>query len=336
MQFGQLKRREFMMLFGGAVTALPFAAWAQQSNQTRRIGVLMGPAESDPEGQSEITAFRRGLQSLGWTSGRDIRIAYRWAGGDTDRMQTFAKELMALRPDVILAASTPVVTALLRESRTVPIVFVRVADPIESGFLSNWARPGGNVTGFAFFEPSLLTKWMGLLKEIAPGIERVTVMFNPVTAPGGGSYFLRLAEAAAQSIAVELRAGPVHDVAEIERVVAKVAQPPVGGLMPLPDIFLNVHREQIIELTARYRVPTIYQYRYFATGGGLVSYGPDVVDQYIRAASYVDRIPKGARAADLPVQAPAKYELVINLKAAKALGLTIPESFLLRADEVIE
>jgi ABC-type uncharacterized transport system substrate-binding protein len=335
MQFGQVKRREFITLIGGAA-AWPLAARAQQSNQTRRIGVLMGPAESDPEGQSEITAFRRGLQNLGWTGGRDVRIAYRWAGGDTDRMQTFAKELMALQPDVILAATSPVVAALLRESSTVPIVFVRVADPIDSGFVSNLARPGGNVTGFAFFEPSLLTKWLGLLKEIAPGIAGVTAMFNPATAPGGGLHFLRLAEAAAPSIAVELKAGPVHDVAEIERVIAALAQAPAGGLMPLPDIFLNVHRELIIELSTRYRVPTIYQYRYFATGGGLVSYGPDVVDQYVRAASYVDRILKGEKPADLPVQAPTKYELVINLKTAKALGLEVPPTLLARADEVIE
>jgi len=330
-----MRRREVIALLGGAA-AWPLAARAQQSNQTRRIGVLMGPAESDPEGQSEITAFRRGLQNLGWTGGRDVRIAYRWAGGDTDRMQTFAKELMALQPDAILATTTPVVAALLRESRTVPIVFVRVADPVDSGIVSNMARPGGNVTGFAFFEPSLLTKWLGLLKEIAPGIARVTAMFNPATAPAGGLHFLRLAEAAAPSIAVELKAGPVHDVAEIERVIAALAQAPAGGLLPLPDIFLNVHRERIIELATRYRVPTIYQYRYFATGGGLVSYGPDVVDAYVRAASYVDRILKGEKPADLPVQAPTKYELVINLKAAKALGLTIPESFLVRADEVIE
>jgi len=331
-----MRRRQFIALVGGAITALPFAARAQQSNQTRRIGVLMGPAETDPEGQSEITAFRRGLQSLGWTGGRDVRIAYRWAGGDTDRMQAFAKELIALQPDAILATTSPVVAALLRESRTVPIVFVRVADPVDSGLVSNLARPGGNVTGFAFFEPSLLSKWLGLLKEIAPGIARVTAMFNPATAPGGGLHFLRLAEAASSSIAVELKAGPVHDVAEIERVIAALAQAPAGGLMPLPDIFLTVHRELIIELTMRYRVPTIYQYRYFATGGGLVSYGPDVVDQYLRAASYVDRILKGDKPADLPVQAPTKYELVINLKTAKALGLTIPESFLIRADEVIE
>jgi putative tryptophan/tyrosine transport system substrate-binding protein len=279
-----MRRREFITLIGSAA-ALPLAARAQQSNQTRRIGVLMGPAESDPEAQSEITAFRRALQELGWTGDRSVRIAYRWSAGDTDRMQTFAKELVALQPDVILATNTPVVSALLRESRTVPIVFVRVGDPVGDGLVSGLARPGGNVTGFAVFDPSLVTKWLELLKEIAPGIGRVTVMFNPTTSPsGGGLHFLRLAEAAAASIAIELKAAAVHDVADIERFIAAVAREPNSGLLPLPDVFLIVHRELIIELTTRYRVPTIYSYRYLVTGGGLVSYGPDVIDQYVRAA----------------------------------------------------
>jgi putative tryptophan/tyrosine transport system substrate-binding protein len=336
MPFDQLKRRQFITLLGGAAAAWPRAARGQQANQARRIGVLMGPAESDPEAQSEITVFRRALQDLGWTGDRSVRIAYRWSAGDLDRMQTFAKELVALQPDVIFATTTPVVAALLRESRTVSIVFVRVSNPVGDGFVANLARPGGNVTGFANFEASLAGKWLELLKEIAPGIVRVTVMFNPTTSPGGGLYFLRLAEAAAASIAIELKATAVHDVADIERVIAAVAREPNSGLFPQPDIFLNVHRELIIELTARYRVPTIYNYRYIVTAGGLISYGPDVIDQFARAASYVDRILKGQKPADLPVQNPTKYELVINLRTAKALGLTIPESFLLRADEVIE
>ena len=243
---------------------------------------------------------------------------------------------MALRPDVVLATTTPVVAALLRESRSVPIVFLRVSDPVDSGFVHNLPTPGGNVTGFANFEPSLATKWLGLLKEIAPHITRATAMFDPATAPGGGSHFLRLAEAAAPSLAVELNAGPVHDVAEIERVVADVAREPNGGLMTLPDVFLNVHRELIVELTTRYRMPANYTYRYFVTGGGLISYGPDVIDQYVRAASYVDRILKGEKPADIPVQAPTKYELVINLKRAEALGLKVSPTLLSRADEVIE
>jgi len=332
-----VRRREFIGMLGGvAAIAWPLAARAQQSNQMRRIGVLMGSDESDPEAQSEITAFRRVFQDLGWTGGHNVRIAYRWSAGDTDQMRAFAKELLALRPDVVLGSTSPVVAALLRESRTVPIVFVRVADPVHSGFLHNLARPGGNVTGFAFFEPSLLTKWLELLKEIAPYITRVTAMFNPATAPSGGLDFLRLTKAAAASLAVELNAGPVHDVAEIERVVAAVAREPNGGLLNLPDVFLNVHRKLIIELTTRYRVPVIYQYRYCVTGGGLISYGPDVIDQYVRAASYVDRILKGENPAELPVQAPTKYELVINLKAAEVLGLAVSPTLLSRADEVIE
>jgi putative ABC transport system substrate-binding protein len=307
---------------GGAAAAWPLAARAQQANQARRIGVLMGPAESDPEAQSEITVFRRALQDLGWAGDRNVRIAYRWSAGDPDRNQTFAKELVALRPDVIFATTTPAAAALLRESRTVSIVFVRVADPVGDGFVANLAKPGGSATGFTNFEASLVGKWLELLKEIAPGIVRVTAMFNPTTSPAGGLNFLPIAEAAAASIAIELKAAAVHDVAEIERVIAAVAREPNSGLVPLPDIFLNVHRELIIEQTTRYRVPAIYQYRYFVTGGGLISYGPDVIDQYALAASYVDRILKGQKPADLPVQLPTKYELVINLKTAKALGLT--------------
>jgi putative tryptophan/tyrosine transport system substrate-binding protein len=305
-----MRRRHFITLLGGLAAAWPLGARAQQSNQTRRIGVLMGPDESDPDAQSEITAFRRAFQELGWTGGRNVRIAYRWCAGDTDKMRAFAKELMALQPDVVLANYTPVVAALLRESRAVPIVFVRVANPVESGFVHNLARPGGNVTGFADFESSLITKWLGLLKEIAPHLTHITAMFNPETTPGGGSDFLRSAKAAAPPLAVELNAGPVHDVAEIERVVAAVAREPNGGLMVLPSIFVNVHRELIVNLTTRYRVPAIYLYRYFVTDGGLVSYGPNEIDQYVRAASYVDRILKGENPADLPVQAPTKYEFV--------------------------
>jgi len=331
-----MRRREFITLLGGAAVGWPLAAWAQQSNQARRIGVLLGPAESDLEAQSEITAFRRALQDLGWTGDRNVRIAYRWSAGDPDRMRTFAKELVALQPDVILAVSTPVVAALLREPRTVPIVFVRVADPVGDGFVANLAKPGGNVTGFASFEPSLSTKWLQLLKEIAPRVVHVTAMFNPATTSGGGLHFLHLAEAAAASMAIQLKAGPVHDVAGIENVIAAVAREPNGGLWPLPDLFLVVHRELIIELTTRYRVPAIYQSRYIVTDGGLVSYGPDFLDQFGRAAGYVDRILKGQKPADLPVQNPTKYELVINLKTAKALGLTVPPTLLTRADEVIE
>jgi putative ABC transport system substrate-binding protein len=335
MTFDPLKRRELIALLGGAAAAWPLKVRAQQIDRVQRVSVLMGPAENDTEAQAEIAAFRQGLQKLGWT-GRNVRIAYRWAAGDANRMQTAARELVALQPDAILAVTTPAVAALLGETHTVPIVFVRVANPLGSGFVSNLAKPDGNVTGFSNIEPSLAGKWLQQLKDVVPSIARVTLMFNPATTPGGGSEFLRFAEAAASSMGIEVKAARVHDVAGIERAIAAVASDANGGLINLPDVFLIAHRELTIELTARHRVPTIYQYRYFASSGGLMSYGPDVIDQYTRAAEYIDRILKGAKPADLPVQAPTKYELVINLKTAKALGLEIPRDLLLVADEVIE
>ena len=325
-----MRRREFITLIGGAAAVWPLKVRAQQLDRVQLVSVLMGPAENDPEAQSEIAAFRQGLQKLGWT-GRNVRIAYRWAAGDANRMQTAARELVALQPDAILAVTSPPVAALLGETRTIPIVFTRVSDPVASGFVSNLAKPDGNVTGFTTYEFSLAGKWLQLLKDVVPSIARVTLMFNPATAPVGGSDFLRSAEVAASSMGIEVKAAPVHDVAEIERAI--VAN---GGLINLPDVFLAAHRELTIELTARHRVPTIYQYRYFASSGGLMSYGVDVVEQYTRAAEYIDRILKGAKPADLPVQAPTKYELVINLKTAKALGLEIPRDLLLVADEVLE
>ena len=330
-----MKRREFITLLGGATAAWPLKVRAQQLGRVQQVGVLMGPAESDPEAQSEVAAFRQGLQKFGWT-GRSVRIAYRWAAGDTSRMRTLARELVALQPDAMLAVSSPAVVALLGETRTVPIVFARVSDPVASGFVSNLAKPNGNVTGFSNFEPSLAGKWLELLKEAAPKVARVTLMFNPATTPSGGSDFLRFAEAAASSIGLEVKAARVHDAAEIERAIVAVAGEANGGLVNLPDVFLVVHRELTIELTARYRVPTIYQYRFFASSGGRMSYGPDVIDQYTRAAEYIDRILKGAKPADLPVQAPTKYELVINVKTAKALGLNVPLHLQQLADEVIE
>jgi putative tryptophan/tyrosine transport system substrate-binding protein len=328
-----MRRREFITLLGGgAAASWPLAARAQQQ-PAKRIGVLMGPAENDPQGQSEMTVFRQGLQTLGWT-GRNLRIAYRWADGEVSRMRTFAKELIAFQPDTILAVTTPVVAALVDETRTVPIVFVRVSDPF--GFVNSLAKPSGNITGFSNFEPSLAGKWVQLLKEIAPAIVRVTIMFNPATTPNSGLDFLRFAEAAAPSAGVQVNAARVNDAADIERVIAAVAREANGGLINLPDVFLVAHRELTIELTARYRIPTIYQYRYFATSGGLISYGTDALDQYTRAAGYIDRILKGAKLSDLPVQNPTKYELVINLKTAKALDLDVPPTLLVHADEVIE
>jgi putative tryptophan/tyrosine transport system substrate-binding protein len=330
-----MRRRDFIAAVAGLGAAWPSAARAQQLDRVQRVSVLLGPAENDPEAQSEIAAFRQGLQKLGWT-GRNVRIAYRWAAGDANRMQTAARELVALQPDAILAVTTPAVAALLGETRTVPIVFARVSDPVASGFVRNLAKPDGSVTGFTNFEPSLAGKWLQLLKDVVPSIARVTLMFNPATAPGGGSDFVRFAEAAASSMGIEVKTARVHDVAEIERAIAAVAGDANGGLINLPDVFLIAHREMTIELTARHRVPTIYQYRYFASSGGLMSYGIDVIDQYTRAAEYIDRILKGAEPANLPVQSPTKYELVINLKTAKALGLEIPRDLLLVADEVTE
>jgi putative ABC transport system substrate-binding protein len=250
-------------------------------------------------------------------------------------MRKFAKELVMLRSDAILAIGTPAVAALKQESRTVPIVFVRVSDPVGEGFVLNLANPGSNITGFTNFESSMATKWLELLKEIVPHMTRVTAMFDPATAPGGGFYFLHSIEAAAPSFAVEVSTATVHDTAEIERAIAGIARAPGGCLIPTPDVFLVVNRELIIDLTARYRVPAVYQYRYFVTSGGLISYGIDAIDQYRQAAGYIDRILKGERPAGLPVQAPTKYELVINRKTAKALGLTIPQSLLATADEVV-
>ena len=329
-----MKRREFITLLGGASAAgWPLAARAQQVERMRLIGVLMGPGETDPQAQSEITTFRQGLQALGWT-GRNVRVAYRWADGDVNRMRTFARELIALQPDAVLAATTPAVAALQEETRTIPIVFVRVSDP--SVFVDSISKPGGHITGFSNFEPSLAGKWLQLLKEIAPGVARVAVMFNPATTPRGGSDFLRFAKAAAPSVGVEINAAPINDVAEIEHVIAAVAREANGGLINLPDVFLVAHRNLTIELAARYRVPTIYQYRYFVTSGGLISYGIEVFDQYTRAAGYIDRILKGASPGELPVQVPTKFELVINLKTAKDLGLDVPWILQQRADEVIE
>src|SRR5262245_34582676 len=329
-----MKRRAFIAGLASAA-AWPVVAWAQQSNQTRRIGVLMGFAENDPEAQSNIAAFRQALQKLGWTGG-NVRISYRWVAGNAARMRTFASEVVALQPDVVFAATTPALAALRRETRTVPIVFVQVSDPVRDGFIDNLANPSGNVTGFSGILPSLGGKWVQLLKEIAPRLTRVTVMFNPATAPGGGSEFFRGCEVDGSRIGIKVSAAHVHDVAGIEHAIGEVARETNGGLIIPPDIFLAVNRQPIIGLTARYRVPVISQYRYLTVSGGLMSYGIDVLYQYTSAAEYIDRLLKGTKLSNLPVQTPTKYELVINLKTAMALGLDMPPTLLIRADEVIE
>jgi putative tryptophan/tyrosine transport system substrate-binding protein len=337
MQFDWLKRREFITLVGGAAAAWPIAARAQQPERMRRIGVLMGYPESDSDGQAFVAAFRDGLQKLGWTEGSNTRIDARWVTpADTESMQRFAKELVALQPDLILASTTPTTAAVLQQTRTIPIVFAAVADPIGSGFVASFPRPGGNVTGFNVSEPTQAGKWVELLKEIAPRVARVAMLFNPASAPYY-EYWLNPFKAAAASFAVEAIAAPVRDRSELDSVFAAQAREPNGGLIVMPDSFPIAHRVEITSLAARYRLPTVYPYpSLFAEVGGLLSYGVDMTDNFRRAATYADRILKGAKPSELPVQAPVKFELVINLKSAKALGLTIPESFLLRADKVIE
>jgi putative ABC transport system substrate-binding protein len=328
-----MKRRAFITLLGGAA-AWPLAARAQQREQMRRIGVLMNLSSDDAEGQARNTAFLQGLQELGWTVGRNVQIDYRWGAGDADRIRKFAAELIALAPDVILSAGSPSVAALQQATRTVPIVFATVVDPVSSGFVDTLARPGGNITGFTLFEYSISGKWLQLLKEIAPRMTRAAVIRDPALTAGGGQ--LGVIQAVAPSVGAEVTPVNVRDAGEIERAITAFALSPNGGLVVTGSTLAGVHRDLIIALAARHQLPAVYAQRYFVTGGGLISYGPDSIDPYRRAASYVDRILKGEKPAGLPVQAPTKYELVINLKAAKALGLTVPDSLLARADEVIE
>jgi ABC-type uncharacterized transport system substrate-binding protein len=324
-------RREFISLLGGAAVAWPLAARTQQGERPRRIGVLMNLAADDPQGQARIAAFVQGLAQLGWTEGRNVRIDYRWGPGDAERYRRYAAELVRLAPDIILASASPTVAAFQQTNRTVPIVFASVIDPVGAGFVASLARPGGNSTGFITFEYALAAKWLELLKEIAPGVTRAAVLRDPATAAGIGQF---AAIQGAASLGVELSPIAVHDAGEIERTVAAFARGSNGGLIVVAGA--SGHRELIIMLAARHRLPAVYPFRFDATNGGLISYGPDIVDQYRRAAAYVDRILKGEKPADLPVQAPTKYELVLNLKTAKALGLEVPPTLLARADEVIE
>jgi putative tryptophan/tyrosine transport system substrate-binding protein len=330
-----MKRRAFITLLGGAAT-WPLAVRAQQADRMRRIGVLMGWSESDPQFRSWIDAFVEGLAKLGWADGRNVQINVRWAGGDVGRMRAFAKELVELQPDVILGGTTPVTAALQRETRTIPVVFVVVADPVGAGFVAGLPRPGGNITGFLNAEAAIGGKWLELLKEIAPHVTRVAIMFNPDTAPLSGAYFLGSYEAAARSLAVEPITAHVRNDAEIEAVITPLGAAQ-GGLVIMTDSFMGVHRGTVISVSTRAKVPVIgADLPSFAREGGLLSYGADLHDIFRRAAPYVDRILRGANPSDLPVQAPVKYEMIINLKTAKALGLEVPPTLLARADEVIE
>jgi putative tryptophan/tyrosine transport system substrate-binding protein len=329
-----MQRREFITLLGGAA-AWPVATRAQQSDRIKRIGVLLGATtEHDPESEARLAAFRIGLKELGWFEGRNVRIDYQFAGGDADRIRTYVTELVKSAPDLIVANSSPVIAELKRATGTIPIVFAVVTDPVSQGLVASLARPGGNITGFALIEFEIIGKWLELLKEMAPRISRAKLLFNPVTAP---FFVVWLREHAAVSVAsIELEPAPVHDLAEIEATMASLAREPGAGLITAADVFTVANRSLIIGLAERYRLPTMYQFRQFAAEGGLISYGPDTADIFLRAAAYVDRILKGANPADLPVQQPTKFQLVLNLHTAKTLGLTVPPSLVARADEVIE
>jgi ABC-type uncharacterized transport system substrate-binding protein len=329
-----VRRREFITLLGGAAAAWPLAGRAQQAERMRRIGVLTTLEADDPVSRARAAAFVQGLQELGWTDGRNVRIDYRWAAGDAERFRKYAAELVALAPDVILAAASPSLVALQQVSRTVPIVFVQVIDPVGGGFVDSLAQPGGNATGFTLYEYGISGKWLELLKEIAPGLTRAAVIRDPTLTSGTGQF--AAIQAVAPSVGVEVSPVNVRDPGEIERALTAFARSPNGGLIVTASPPAVVHRDLIVTLATRHRLPAVYWQRFYVAGGGLIAYGPDPVDQYRRAAGYVDRILKGEKPAHLPVQAPTKYELVVNLKTAKALGIEMPASVLARADEVIE
>jgi len=329
-----MRRRDFITLTGGAAFSWPLAGRAQQLDR-KRIGVLMGWAESDREAQSWLAALREELRKLGWTEGRNIEMEIRWPAGDVESMKRFAKELVALQPDLTVTGSTPATAAMLQQTRTIPVIFVLVGDPVGSGFVTSLARPGGNATGFTPIEESLGGKWVEVLREIAPRVSRVALVFNPPTATFVKGY-LNTFRASAASLGVETIVAPANDMSELESLFMTEAREPNSGFVVIPDAFTITHRAEIISLAARWRIPAIYWSRSFTEIGGLISYGPYLLDEYRRAAPYVDRILKGAKPSELPVQVPTKFELVINLKTAKALGLAVPLFLQQNADDVIE
>jgi putative ABC transport system substrate-binding protein len=329
-----MKRRDFITLLGSAAAGWPLAARAQQGDRVQRIGFLMGGDENDPVMKPRVPAFTQALADLGWTDGRNVRIDLRWYGSDTNRIRALAQELVGLQPDIIVTDSTAAIAALQRETRTIPIVVANAGDLVASGIVARVDRPSGNITGFVNMEASLGGKWLELLSEIAPGLRRAAIMFNPDTAPT--SAYMPSLEAAAWSLKVVPIVAPVHHDIEIEAAIIALGREPGAGLVVMPDVFMNVHRAPIILAASRNNVPAVSSLSAFARDGGLLSYGPDRVDTYRRAASYVDRILRGAKPGDLPLQFPTKFEMVVNRKTAKALGLTVPQSILLRADEVIE
>jgi putative tryptophan/tyrosine transport system substrate-binding protein len=330
-----MQRRELLAVFGG-MAAWPIMARAQQSERMRRIGVLMAHADTDPEYRDYLAAFWEELHKLGWTEGRNIQVDTRWGALDDPEVRLrSANELIALQPDLIISQNTPPTETLLQQTHAIPVIFVIVADPVGSGFVKNLARPDGNATGFMIMEPTIVSKWLELLKEIAPRINRVTFSFNPATTPYREIY-LKPFKAAASSLAVEATAAPVHDISDLEAIFAAEARNPNSGVIIMPDGFMNVHRAEVVALAARYRVPTVYPWRYFTELGGLMSYGNEQRDSFRLAATYADRILKGEKPSDLPVQAPVKFELIINMKAAEALGLDVPLRLQQLADRIIE
>jgi putative ABC transport system substrate-binding protein len=331
-----MKRRTVIILLGGAAAAWPLAARAQQADRVHRISVVNIIAENDPEASPRVTAFELGLRRFGWATERDLRIDYYWDAGDAARRRVVAKQVAETRPDVVVTAATLATEALRDEARGVPIVFVQVIDPVGTGLVASLARPGANITGFSNFEFSMAGKWLELLKEIVPNLRTVALLFNPATVPRAGTFYLQTVEAAASAFAVKSAPAFVRNVGEIEDVLSSFARTPNAGLIAPPDTFTTRHRDLIISLAAAHRLPAVYPYRYFATAGGLLSYGIDTIDVFRQAASYVDRILKGEKPADLPVQQPTKFEFIINLKTARALGLDVPPTLLARADEVIE
>jgi ABC-type uncharacterized transport system substrate-binding protein len=328
-----VNRRSFITLFGGAAAAWPLAARAQQPERIRRIVFLHGRSDNDPEEQVRVVAFQEGLASLGWTENRNVKIEHRFSGGELARIQDYTAEVVSSPPDVIVANGSPVIAALKQATRTIPIVFSVVNDPVGQGFVASLSRPGGNITGFSYVDFPMIGKWLEVLKEIAPNLKRITLMFNPQTAPYYSRFFREFGATAARA---ELSETPVRNAAEIEAAIAMFAREPAGGLIIGPDPFTNTQRGLIMALAERHQLPAIYGFAQFVREGALISYAPDATETVRRSASYVDRILKGEKPADLPVQAPTKYELVINLKTAKALGLTMPDTVLARADEVIE
>jgi putative tryptophan/tyrosine transport system substrate-binding protein len=331
-----MRRRGFIALIGSAAVAWPLMTRAQQRDGMRRVAVLMDTADNNSDGQARIAALRQTLQQLGWTEGRNIRIDLRWGGGDVERTRGFAAELVRLSPDVIFAYATAQLAPLSRETRTIPIVFCGASAPVTDGFIASFAHPGGNITGFTQYEPSMVGSWLGTLKEIAPAIGQVAIVVNPETAPSGGTFYLREFENAAANLGVKPITNFVHSEADVEAAITALGQTPNSGLIVAPETFTTTHRNLFIALAERNRVPAIYALRQFPETGGLMSYGPDTVDTVRRAAGYIDRILRGEKPADLPVQAPTKFEFVINLKTAKALGLEPPSGLLIRAEKVIE